>query len=225
MKKLQIIFGAFILIWTLFGNSKAQTKVFSEAEGSRTVNNKVYDYEKWNFSIGEDKYEINKNGHGKKMKGNNSVDNFRFSIEDADYIDRVIYFAEYKNDLLLVGELSFGLDGGGFIICLDGKTLKTKWRTAIPSFNVAQGLIEDNSAYLAAVGFISKINLETGKYIWKHDGLYRKYDESGAFNVFLTPQIKDDLIIFKEDDTLNRGFNHQIQVDKSSGKIIKVLLN
>jgi len=225
MKKLQIIFGAFILIWTLFGNSKAQTKVFSEAEGSRAANNKVYDYEKWSFSIGEDKYEINKSGCGKKTEGNNSVANFCFSIEDADYIDRVIYFAEYKKDLLLVAELSFGPDGGGFIIRLDGKTLKTKWRTAIPSFNVAQGLIEDNSAYLAAVGYAAKINLDTGKYLWKHKDFYRKYKEDGAFNIFETPKIAESIIVFTENqDDYNRPPN-VIKFNKNSGKVIEVKVN
>ena len=105
MKKSQIIFLSIILVFASIGNLQAQTKVFSEAKGSRAANNRVYDYEKWNFSIGEDKYEINKSGCGKKTEGNNSVNNFCFSIEGADYIDRVIYFAEHKNDLLLVGEL------------------------------------------------------------------------------------------------------------------------
>ncbi len=113
MKKFQIIFLLIILAFTSVEDTEAQEiKVFSEAEGLRATVDKVYDYEKWNFSIGEDKYEINKSGRGKKMKGNNSARNFRFSIEDAYFIDRVIYFAEYKNDLLLVGELSFD-DAGG----------------------------------------------------------------------------------------------------------------
>ena len=179
-----------ILTFILCGSFYAQTKTFSEAKAIKTESTTVYDFEKWNFSIGENKYEIDKSGKGTVLRGNNTIDNFQFSIDGAFYIDRVIYFAEYKNDLLLMGELSFSDAGGGFIVCINGKTLKTKWRTSIPAFNVAQGLIENSSAYLAGVGFISKIDLDTGKYIWKHDDLYRKYDESGAFNVFFTPQDK-----------------------------------
>jgi hypothetical protein len=67
--------------------------------------------------------------------------------------------------------------------------------------------------------------LDNGNYTWKHEGFYRKYKESGAFNVFLTPQLKDNLVIFKEDDISSRGFDHQLHVDKSSGKIIKVILD
>ncbi|MDQ3633615.1 MAG: hypothetical protein M3405_03790 [Acidobacteriota bacterium] len=103
--------------------------------------------------------------------------------------------------------------------------MKTKWRKHIPSFNIAKGLIEENFAYLAAIGFAAKINLDNGNYTWKHEGFYRKYKESGAFNVFLTPQLKDNLVIFKEDDISSRGFDHQLHVDKSSGKIIKVILD
>ncbi|MDQ3130350.1 MAG: hypothetical protein M3Q99_06270 [Acidobacteriota bacterium] len=217
----------FVLILTLFyfKNSQAQTKVFSEAKGSRAADNKIYDYEKWFFSIGKDKYEINKSGRGKRMKENSSVSTFRFSIEDADYIDRIIYFAEYKNDLLLVGELSFGLDGGGFIIRLDGKTLKTKWRTDISALNIAQGLIEDNATYLAGVGFVSKISLETGKYIWKHDDLYRKYKESGAFNVFEIPKIEQNIITFTENQDMYKRPQNIIKFNKTDGKVIEVKVN
>ncbi len=225
MKELQIIFGTLILIWTMFGNSQAQTKVFSEAKGSRAADNKIYDYEKWEFSIGKDKYEINKNGCGKRLKGNNSIDNFRFSIEGAYFIDRVIYFAEYKNDLLLVGERSFDDSGGGFILRLDGKTLKTKWLTAIPSFNIARGLIKENAAYLAGIGYAAKINLDTGGCIWKHEDFYRKYKENGAFNIFETPKIEGNIITFTENqDDYNRPPNI-IKFNKNSGKVIEVKVN
>ncbi len=224
MLKFKNICSVLILILFFFGNSQAQTKVFSVAEGSRAAAGKDFYYEKWSFSIGENKYEINTKGSGKRIKKNNSVKIFRFSIDGAYFIEDVM-FSEYKNDLLLVGALSFDDGSGGFILRLDGKTLKTKWRAHIPTFNITPGLIENNAAYLTGTGFISKINLETGKYIWKHEDLYRKYNESGAFERFLTPEIKDDIVIFKENDRLNTGFDRQIQVNKLSGKIIKVLLN
>lgn len=227
MQRLKSFFFSFALVLPLLsaGYSQAQTKVFSEARCVPPSTTRIYDCEKWAFSIGEDKYEIDKSGRGKRIRKPSYVNTFRFGIDDAEFVDRVIYFAEYQNDLLLIGELSFDDAGGGFIIRLFGNTLGTKWRTSIPSFNVAQGLIEANSAYLAGTGFISKIDLGTGKYIWKHEDLYRKYDESGAFNVFLTPLIEGDSVIFREDDILNRGFDHQIRVNKSDGKIIQVILN
>ncbi len=225
MNSFKYIFSVIGLTLTLFGILQAQIRNFSEAEGVRAANDKIYGYESWNFPINTDKYEINKGGCGKKTSKNNVIKKFCFSIKDAAFIDKAIYFAEYQGDLVILGELSFGDSGSGFIVRINEKTLTTKWRTSIPTFNIAKGLIEDNSAYLAATGFVSKVDLESGKYIWKYDDLYRKYDESGAFNVFLTPQVENNLVIFKEEDTLKRGFNHQIHVNKSSGKIIKVILN
>ena len=224
MGKYRIILLLITLVYGLVAVLQAQTRVFPESKGSPATG-KYYDFEKWSFSIGKDKYEITNKGRGKRISGKKRVTKFRISLAGAEILNRTIYFAEYKNDLLLISELGFGDGGTSFIVCLNGKSLKTKWRAAIDGFNVGQGLIENKFAYLTAIGFIGKIDLNTGKYVWKHEDLYRKYDESGAFNSFLTPEIKADIVIFKEEGILNKGFDHQIQVNKSSGKIIKVLLN
>lgn len=218
-----LLFPVF-LGFLLFGNLFAQTKVFTEANCFKASSEKIFDCEHWSFSMGEKKFEIENGGRGKLTIPEKTSQVFSVSINNADYIDRVIYFAEIGEDLLLIGELSFSDAGGGFIARLDAKSLKTKWSSVIPAFNIASGLIEDNSAYIAGIGFIAKINLNSGKYIWKHDDLYRKYDENGAFNVFLTPRTKGELVIFEEEDSLNRGFDHQIHVNKSSGKIVNVIL-
>jgi len=224
MGRSRIILLLIILVYGLVGVLQAQTKVFSEAKGT-TATGKYYDFEKWSFSIGTDKYEITNKGRGKRISGKNRVTKFRLSLEGSEIIDGTIYFAEYKNDVLLLYETYEGGYGMGYIVCLNASNLRLKWRAFVYGFNVGQGLIENKFAYLTAIGFIGKVDLGTGKYVWKHEDLYRKYDESGAFNSFLTPEIKDDIVIFKEDDDLNKGFDHQIQVNKSSGKIIRVLLN
>lgn len=216
----------FVLTFLLFffGNSQAQTRVFSEAKGKPIVG-RIYDFDKWNFSIGKQKYEIKNNGQGKRTVGRNRPTTFRFLLDKDEIIDRVVYFAEYRNDLILICETSIFDGGAGFITRLDGKTLKAKWRRQIPAFNVAKGLIERNSVYLAAVGFAAKINLETGKYLWKHEDFYRKYREEGAFNVFEVPQMKGNVITYTENqDDYNRPPNI-IKFNKNSGKVIEVKIN
>jgi hypothetical protein len=214
--------GVFVLILfslALLQNLPAQTKPFSFAKGEGK-NQGSYEFDKWSFSIGENQYEINKNGAGKRINQTGTVTKFRLLKSDDESLHRVIYFSPYKNDLLLLSEIDYQGYGAGFIVRFDGKTLKTKWQCEIPGFNIAQGLIENKWAYLAAIGFIAKIDLETGKYLWKHDNLYRKYNESGAFNIFETPKSINNLVLFKEE-----GENNQIEVNKMSGKIIKVSLN
>ena len=219
MKKTKIIFVLTLFSLVLSVNLRAQTKAFSSAKGAGK-NQASYEFERWNFSIGKNQYEIDKNGLGRRINFAGILTKFRLLKADDESLHRVIYFSPYKNDLLLLSEIDYQGYGAGFIVRLDGKTLKTKWRREIPGFNIAQGLIEKKWAYLAAIGFIAKIDLETGKYLWKHDDLYRKYEESGAFNIFETPKSVNSLVLFKEE-----GENNQIEVNKMSGKIIKVSLN
>lgn len=221
-KYLLVILVFFILL--VFQNIQAQqTKIFSEAEGTPAAADRIYDYEKWNFSVGNNQYEIKKNGKAQRIDENNRVTDFYIKIKDAENLVR-IYFAQYKNDLILLCEDETWDAGRGFITKLDGKTLKPKWRKHIYGFNVARGLIEDNSAYLAAIGFAAKINLDTGKYIWKHDDFYRKYNEDGAFNIFEVPEIQGDTIVYTEKSIYQRPPNI-IKFNKNSGDVIQVSIN
>ena len=224
MNKSQIIFLSVILVFALTGNSQSQTKVFSEAKGSGKYQ-ASYDFDKWNFSVGRDRYEIRKNGTANRTNNKNVITNFRFKIDKDETLVRVVYFLEYKNDLLLISESDIGDGRGAFIVRLDGKTLKPKWQQNIPAFNVAKGVLENDSVYLAAIGYAAKINLDTGKYIWKREDFYRKYKADGAFNVFETPKIEGNIITFTENqDNYNRPPN-VIKFNKNSGKVIEVKVN
>ena len=222
--KFKILIFLAITVFGLNEFSQAQTKVFSEAKGKPFVG-RVYDFEKWNFLIGKQKYEIKNNGQGKRLVGNNRIKRFHFLLEKNEIIEHRIYFARYKNDLIVICETSIFDSGAGFITRLDGKTLKAKWRKDIPAFNVAKGLIEGNSAYLGGIGFAAKINLENGKYLWKHEDFYRKYREDGAFNVFEVPKIKGNVITYTENQNDYNRPPNIIKFNKNSGKVIEVKIN
>jgi hypothetical protein len=210
-----IILLGFLARNTLYAQ---RVEPFSEAKGSG-VDAALYDFDKWNFSIGDTTYEILKSGKATRKDAKDRITNFRIKLEVDEELERVVYFFEYKGDLILLCESSVFEAGSGFVTRLDYVSLQPEWKTDIPGFNIAKGLVEDDFAYLAAIGFVGRISLATGKYIWKHDDLYRRYKESGAFNIFLTPQLSGNSVIFKEEDT-----NNQIDVNKASGKIVKVLV-
>ncbi|MCM3869326.1 MAG: hypothetical protein ND895_01345 [Pyrinomonadaceae bacterium] len=132
-------------------------------------------------------------------------------------MDRGIYHAEHEGDVLLVFGVSDGDYGWGFIARLDGQTLRMKWKREIPGFNLGQGLIEGDHAYLTAIGFIAKLNLKSGTYSWKHKNLYR----DGDFNSFKLPAVQGDIILFKEEVIYDEPAK-TIKVQKQSGKIISV---
>lgn len=221
---LRIILILILAFFSCVSVEAQQTKNFSEAKGSGKYQ-ASYDFDKWNFSVGKDRYEIRKDGKAKRRNIKNSVVNFRIKIDKDEEIERVIYFAQYKNDLLLIFESRIGDGSGGTIIRLAGKTLKPKWQQNIPAFNVAKGVIENGSAYLAAIGYAAKINLDTGKFIWKHEDFYRKYKDDGAFNIFETPKIEGNVITLTENQDDYKRPPNIIKFNKNSGKVIEVKVN
>jgi hypothetical protein len=218
MKKIAILSTLIFFILNVTANIQAQTSEFSEAVGSGT--GELSEFAKWNFSIGTDKYEISNDGRAKRTNGKKSVTNFRLPLAKNETLSRIIYFARYKNDLILLCESSDGESGGGLIVSFNGTTLKQKWQANISGFNVGQGLIENQFAYLTAIGFIAKINLATGKYIWKHDNLYK----NGAFNSFEIPELDGSSVVFTENKESEQSSPNIIAVNKISGKIVRTVL-
>lgn len=214
MKNLQNVFIAIFLILFLFGTSEAQTKTcpsfyFSTAKGSGK-NQAYFEFDKWRFSIGKDKYEIRKNGEVKRIGRKGFTQNFSYKLEDAQSI-RQVYFACYINDLILLFETIDGRNDRGVIIRFDNR-LQPKWESVIPDWNIGKGLIEEKNAYLTARRFIGKLSLEDGKYIWK-------IEKDFGFHGFEAPRLKDNSVFFRED--VNSG-THTVEINKISGEIIKI---
>lgn len=209
----------FILLILTFGlvlNLAAQTVEFSEAVCSGTGSEG--DFAKCNFEFGGNQFDITEKGRGKR---NSTV--FQLPKRPNEILSRVVYFAAQKNDLILLYEISAGGEGAGYIARFDGKTLKLKWKANISGFNVGKGLIENNFAYLTAIGFVGKINLLTGKYVWKHDNLYDWNRKKGAFNSFELPELEGGNVVFMEKNVYNQ--TNIVVVNKMTGKIVRTILD
>ena len=197
---------------------------FSDAIDTKAAPDRIYDIESWRFTLGRFSYKIDQNGKAERRDGRNRPFRFRVDLEGSDGMVR-LYFAEFKGDLLLLCEDKTFDAGAGFVARLDRDTLKEKWRAHIPVFNIAKGLIEGNSAYLGAVGFAAKLNLDTGRFVWKHDDFYRKYREDGAFNVFDPPKIVGNEVIYVENQEMYNKKPNVIRFNKNNGQVPKVELN
>jgi hypothetical protein len=204
--------------------SQPMTRPFLEPEGRKPPRAEPYEFDQWNFGIWEYQFEVNRRGIGRRLSAKMRTTRFRVEIQSDEEIER-IYFSEYKSDLLLLCEVNAGGYGSGFIVRLDGETLRQRWRVNIPAFNVAQGLIEDNSAYLGAIGFAAKLDLNSGRYLWKHHDFYRKYHKDGAFNMFELPRISGDEVIYTEGQEMYKRKPNTVRFNKKNGKILKVELN
>ena len=191
----------------------AQTTTFSKAAGSGSGS--IGEFSEWRATVGKTEIGVRDNGSLTRISDGKKL---ALKLDKGDSFSQNVFVADHAGDLLLHSEVSNGPDGAGVLYRIDGKTFKEKWRAPITSFNLSAGLIEGENAYVTAHGFVGKVDLKTGKFIWKHNDLYRKFTPDGAFNVIETGKIDGNNIIFEE---LREGRSPaRLIVDKSSGKII-----
>lgn len=170
------------------------------------------------FQVSGWSYAVETSGVGTRNDGNGMIQKFILGLEGKDYIGGIQFIAHH-DDILLILSISDGDAGAGKVVLLDGESLSTKWSTHIPGFNLSQGLIEGGYLYQAAIGFVSKVDLSNGQFVWEHDGLYNRRQDS--FNAFETPEISGGNVVFKE--SVHSGMNYKqprtIVVNIDTGKI------
>ena len=177
------------------------------------------------FSTSGYNYRISSSGRSKRTGAGSPAIHFNLRLGRGEHLDNALYYSEYRGDILFICGTTDGDYGAGFITRLDGRTLKSKWKRTIPAFNVGQGLIEGQHVYLTAIGFIAKLNLESGAYVWRHQKLYRSgthyYQKGGAYNAFELPKVEGQTVVFLE-IAVYPGTAKAIKVDKITGKILSM---
>jgi hypothetical protein len=96
--------------------------------------------------------------------------------------------------------------------------LRLKWQQRLPSLNVGEGAIEGNFAYVTAHGFIGKVDLESGNFVWSVRDSFRAHD---TFNAFEPPEIDGETVSFKE-KTSDDHPAQTIKVQKETGNILGI---
>jgi hypothetical protein len=81
-------------------------------------------------------------------------------------------------------------------------------------------LIDGSYAYVTGIGFIGKVRLESGAYIWRHKDLYHQSND--AFNSFELPEINGNTVVFREQPDYLRKKLAVIRVERRSGKTLSV---
>ena len=105
-------------------------------------------------------FSIGPQGMGEVLN-NGSNESFTVPVESHSHIEGIRY-ASFNGDIILIYGVSDWESGSSIAVRLDGKSLSIKWKLSIPGFNLSDGIIEDIYLYQAAIGFVSKINLEKG---------------------------------------------------------------
>jgi len=89
----------------------------------------------------------------------------------------------------------------------------------IQGFNLGQPIINKNFVYVTTIGFIGKIDLNTGKYDWKHYNLYDR--EKYSFNSFDTIMLKENTTEFLSKNYKSKKLD-KIIIDNLTGKIKQI---
>jgi len=126
-----------------------------------------------------------------------------------------LYTAEVGGDLMLAYEVASGRSGWGYVARFTPSTNTFRWVTSVPSVNIGPGLIEGNYAYVTGQDFLSKLDLQTGKYVWQRTDLTKDY--GSVFAQFALPEINGPAIVFPEAGAKERT----LAVDKATGQIVK----
>jgi hypothetical protein len=203
---------------------KKKSQLFIKSQGFNQ-DEKIGEETKYSVNTNNGKYEIFSDGTGKYVDKNGKLRLFQIKLDPSEKLSKVIY-AIHDRDMIILAEQGDDESLGGLIFRLDTQTLKIKWKRDFPAFNIGIGVIESGFAYITGIGFVAKVNLQSGTYAWQHKNLYEAFNSQtnsgGNFNSFQVPEIIGNEIVFTESDDLSTGKRlKKIRVNKTTGNIIK----
>ncbi len=176
------------------------------------------------FEAGGFSYHVAANGNGRRTKGDKTR-RFNLRFDGPDFMEG-LRFTVYEGDLLLACELNDGEAGGGLFVRLEQPSMRALWRQPVPASNLGEPLHEGRHLYLTGNGFVAKLDLRTGEYVWQHEDLHgdAKVARMGVspddFSSFETPELAGETVLFRARPVYNR--RRTLVVDKKTGKIIRI---
>lgn len=200
------------LAWSQDASAPESPKVFREARKS----SEDFFPSSFEFELGGFTYKISGNGAGRRIKGD-STRLFNLRLAGGDRLASV-YYATHRENVLLICEVNDGVDvSDGFIARLEQPSMRARWKTRIPAFNVGPALIEEEHVYLTGFNFVARLDLRKGEYVWRHDEALRNHGR--GFDAFETPRVEGDAVVFKERPQSEAGAK-TLRVLGLTGKIL-----
>ncbi len=120
---------------------------------------------------------------------------------DGAYLDGITHYTSYQGAPIILFSVSNGESGWGGVVRVQHPELRVGWHLKVPAFNVGAGTLEGSSLYVSGIGFVARIDVESGRYVWQHEGLYDQRDR--AFNSFDAPVVTSTEVLFRESDSAN----------------------
>jgi hypothetical protein len=174
--------------------------------------------EAFEFELSGFHYRVARNGAGRRTK-EGAVRLFNLRLAGADSIERV-YVSEYEENVVLVYEVGDPETGAGVAARLEQPSMRARWQTEFPAFNVGQPLRDGAHLYLTGIGFVAKLDLRTGQFVWRQRRLYGRAGE-GTFNAFGPPEVSGDAVLFREKTDGDRP-PKTVRVHRRTGKLLGI---
>lgn len=137
----------------------------------------------------------------------------------TDLIVEKAYLYENKTDYFIFFTDTDHEGSTSWIQKISKNPLKSESVEHIPGFNLGQPIIYEQFAYVTAIGFVGKIDLQTVEYVWKHKDLYGRGKQS--FNSFDTVTFNKNEVKFISGNYKSDNIDKVI-VDNQTGEIKRI---
>lgn len=212
----------FLVALLLFSHAEQATAQSGSATRSANCTSEFITFHEGEcaFGVGNWAYTLTSSGKLARTRDGSVQD---LQLYRGDDFVGAVYIAEYDGDIILISDVEFGDGGAGKISRLGNDPFEVKWTLHVPAFNMSIGLLRSPYLYQAGIGFVSKVDLDKGHYLWKHDDLYRlrTYPFSGwhAFSRFKAPELEQGFVLFPDRPTMPEDGVFVIRVDDKTGKM------
>jgi outer membrane protein assembly factor BamB len=150
--------------------------------------------ERFCFALSDGIYQLESGGEGLRVNAQ-GTHSFKLDWQHAATMQiESLLMRTLAGDVLLAFQITDGESGAATVTRLERSTLRQRWHAHIPSFNISPPVIDGSAAYVSAMGFVGRVNLETGSYAWSVRDLYDY--RTGHFNSVDSIRIRGDTVVF-----------------------------
>ena len=83
-----------------------------------------------------------------------------------------VYFIGYESGLLLAYELTDGERGWASVVRVNRGATRIAWRLNVNGLNMAAPVLHARNVFVAALGFLARVELEKGSPVWRVEQAY-----------------------------------------------------
>ncbi len=140
-------------------------------------------------------------------------------FKDSSLFLEAVEFVPYKNGLVIMYQLNDAGVGWSEIVRVSIPQTKVLWRTKFGNINLTPAIIENQFLYGTTLGFVGKVDLETGKILWHKPDLWEKHQVNSFYKMGI---IKDTVVFIgkvykRENDNRMTTKNLVLRYNKNTG--------